>query len=168
MVASAAAPSTSKWVDIVAALVPAEVLALHAVAISLWTKTTEPAAGSDEGAVTTITNNGALGGAFYVLIGMALLLYLLNKKGKWSALDFGRMLLPPIAFVAWTMVQQNTAFDAAFHVGDDVRLWYGAVLATVVGAAAKKLADGADDENVSGGVEIAPAAADATAPPPKP
>ena len=34
--------------------------------------------------------------------------------GRLDKLDIARVLIPPLAFVGWTMLQRTTAFDAAF------------------------------------------------------
>jgi hypothetical protein len=94
------------YVDTLAALVPAEILAAHAAILTVTTKTTDK--------TVVITEPGALGLAFYCLIVLSLFLYIASRAmmRKWERLDFLRMLIPPLAFIGWTMLQKATAFDA--------------------------------------------------------
>jgi hypothetical protein len=140
-------PKSSTWLDAIVALVPAEVLALHAIAINAWTKTETPPDGSEDGAATIITDPGALKIAFFVLIVVAFALYWFRKKDSWDKVDAIRMLIPPAAFVVWTMAQQSTAFDAVVDdIAEGTRAFLAAVLAVLLAALAKKLADTADDK----------------------
>ena len=68
--------------------------------------------------VVSITEPGALKASFWVLLAFAVLLFFAGrwlkkgvKKFNWRG-DVVRLALPPSAFVAWTMIQKNTAFDA--------------------------------------------------------
>jgi hypothetical protein len=99
-------PGIKTYVDALAALVPAEVLAAHATILTFTTKT-------DNGTVS-ITGGPALGIAFYALIGLSVVLYVGGRlmTAKWDAWDYVRSLIPPLAFVGWTMLQKATAFDA--------------------------------------------------------
>lgn len=105
-------PSTGlrTYVDSFAALVPAEVLALHAVVISHTTKSAEG------GAAAMILREGlcTLQVSFWGLLVLAAILYAVPRRqnGRWDDLDWLRMLIPPLAFVGWTMLQRVTAFDA--------------------------------------------------------
>jgi hypothetical protein len=99
-------PGVSTYVDALAALVPAEVLTLHAVILSVTTKT--------DSAITQIIAPGTLFWAFFGLIALSILLYVISRlrAGKLDRLDFMRAAIPPLAFVGWTMLQRATAFDA--------------------------------------------------------
>lgn len=117
--AAAVAPSetVSAFVESVTALVPAEILAAHAAILNLTTETTE--ATGDVAAVTTITEPSVLSWAFWGLVGLSILLYVVplcislhKEEKKWQWQDTLRMLIPPAAFVVWTMLQKTTAFDA--------------------------------------------------------
>jgi hypothetical protein len=120
------APQTtgvSAYVQAVAALVPAEILTLHAVILTFTTKTsTETAQATGQTvAVTTITEPTTLFWAFWGLVVTSILLYAfphwlaLKKNGqKWEVADWVRMLIPSLAFVVWTMLQRSTAFDAVW------------------------------------------------------
>ena len=148
------------YVDAVAALIPAEVLAFHALALQLTTETVEaktestvPAAEGKEletkasEAVTAITDPALLKLVFYALLVAAPLLYALAHRGAWEKLDWIRMLIPAGAFLAWTMLQKSTAFDAiAPGFGDDPRFLLGAGIAIVLGLAARELAFKADQQ----------------------
>jgi hypothetical protein len=108
---SASAPGVGTYVDALAALVPAEVLSLHAAVLSFTTETATDAAGK---ATVRITEPATLAGVFYALIVLTVLIYVVGrvKDGEWDRWDFARMLIPPLAFVGWTMLQKATAFDA--------------------------------------------------------
>jgi hypothetical protein len=96
------------WQDAVAALVPAEVLALDGVAMSYGTTTT----GTGESAIMRITHPTEM---MLVYVGMMLVaagLYLLGAKRFREPLDWARAAIPVAAFVVWTMIQPSTAFDA--------------------------------------------------------
>lgn len=143
------------YVDTMAALVPAEVLALHAVMLTVTTATRPEGgapAGAAAGTVTTITDPGALYVTFWVLAALSALLYVaghLAERGpRWEWADWGRMLLPSLAFAAWTMLQRATAFDAvAPRIDAGYRNLLGLALAVVVSAAAPLLAKVADDHD---------------------
>ncbi len=100
-----APPGVGTWVDALAALVPAEVLALHAVIISM---TTPSENGQDV--------RGALVVAFVGLSVLSAALYVVPRlrQGTWDSLDYVRVFIPPLAFVGWTMLQRATAFDAVW------------------------------------------------------
>jgi hypothetical protein len=139
------APGVSTWVDSLASLVPAEVLALHGVFITALT-TTEMRNGKP---VTTITDAGSLTAAFYALIGVSMLLYVGARlmARVWDRLDFARMAIPPLAFVGWTMLQKSTAFDAAFpNVPWGPRFVIAVIGAVVLGLIAALLAYKADQK----------------------
>jgi hypothetical protein len=118
------APQTkgvSTYVQTVAALVPAEILTLHAVILTFTTETaTQTAEATGKAvAVTTITEPTTLFWAFWGLVATSVLLYavphllaLKKSQQKWELADWFRMLIPPLAFVVWTMLQRSTAFDA--------------------------------------------------------
>jgi len=135
-------PGVATYVDAFAALVPAEVLAIHALIFSVTTKV--------ENNVTIITAPGTLKAAFFGLIALSIFLYLLarlcqNKAGKWEGLDYLRMLIPPAAFIGWTMLQRPTAFDAVCPgMLDAERTVIALFLGALLGAIAKAFADKAD------------------------
>jgi hypothetical protein len=132
-------PGVKSYVDAMAALVPAEVLALHAVIVSLTTDIVEvPTSGSndqvgsgsnDQGGEeqaadatadtatadtfgTIITDPDTLGYSFWGLLVLCIVVYLFGRgrhRDKWDLLRIG---IPPLAFFFWTMLQKSTAFDA--------------------------------------------------------
>jgi uncharacterized membrane protein YvlD (DUF360 family) len=142
-----AAPGTSReqqppgmrtYVDALAALVPAEVLAVHAIILSFATKTVE--------GQTTITDKGTIAVVFWALICLSVLLYFFGRLGKklqrWDAL---RALIPPLAFVGWTMLQKVTAFDTIVpDMAEIPRIAIALIGAVVLSAASSLLANIAD------------------------
>jgi len=142
------APGTtgvSKYIDTVTALVPAEILALHAAVLSLTTTTQEDSAGK---AVTTITDPGILKVAFFVLAAFASLVYLFGHRGKWDKGDTLRAVVPAFAFVGWTMLQKSTAFDAlAPGMSGGSRMFIALILAFFLGLVAEKMAERADESD---------------------
>jgi hypothetical protein len=141
--ATGESPSGVKsYIDAMAALVPAEVLALHALIVSVTTRTS----GDDEaGVTTTITEPGTLEAAFWALIVLSVVLFVVPRVKKWKRLDIVRMLLAPAAFIIWCMLQRSTAFDAvASGVADAPRTVFALLAAAVVGIAAAALANKAE------------------------
>jgi hypothetical protein len=134
--------SVSTYVDALAALVPAEVLTLHAVILSVTTKSETNATGQ---AITTITEPSTLKWAFYAMLGVSIVLFAVARRSGWERWDFARALIPPIAFVGWTMLQKSTAFDAiAPDFAEAPRYVIAAIGAVVIGATATALAYKAD------------------------
>jgi hypothetical protein len=134
-------PGVGPWVDSLSSLVPSEVLAVHGALLAITT-TTDNASGT---VVTTITDPTTLKGVFYALIFVSMLLYVGGRAvaRSWDRLDFARVLIPPLAFVAWTMLQKSTGFDAAFPelaIGPRtaIALIGGVVLGVVAGLLAYK------------------------------
>src|ERR1051325_5900186 len=72
-------PGVSTFVDALAALVPAEVLTLHAIILSVTTKA--------DNATTTITDPVTLQWAFAGLIVVSIVLYVVPRFRKWDSLD---------------------------------------------------------------------------------
>ena len=136
-----AAPGVKSYVDALSALVPAEVLTLHAVIISFTTKIT--------GDTTKIEDATTLSWAFLGLLILAAALYATPRllDSKWDKLDWLRVFIPPLAFAAWTMLQRATAFDAAFpELAQAPRTVAALFLAVVLGALATSLAYKADQK----------------------
>ena len=135
-------PGVSPFVDAMAALIPAEVLAVHAVLISLGTKTEE---GADDKAVTTITEPGGLKALFIALLITSVILYVLGHIKTWGVWDWVRMLIPAAAFAAWTMLQKATMWDAWAPGMDELtRTGIGLIAALILGGVAYALAYKAD------------------------
>jgi hypothetical protein len=138
---TSAPPGVKTYVDVLAALVPAEVLTLHALILSVTTKI--------EGSVTRITAPGTLAWAFLGLFILSVGLYIAPRlmAQKWDALDRYRAAIPALALVGWTMLQRATAFDAVFPTMPDAARTVSAVfLAVVLGVAATALAYRADQK----------------------
>jgi hypothetical protein len=117
----------SPYVDAVLAVVPAETLALHAVILSVTTRTVNT--------TTQITARGTLFWAFFGLIVLSGVLYAVPRvvARDWEVLDYVRMLIPPLGFVGWTMLQRATAFDAVFpNVGEAPRTVMALFLAVIL------------------------------------
>lgn len=137
-----ASPGVGTYIDAIAALVPAEVLTLHAIIISVTTGTD----GKIEGPAQS-----TLFAAFYGLVGLSLVLYVATRlmQRKWDQkLDYFRMFIPPLAFVCWTMLQRATAFDAAFpRLEASARTVIALFAAVLLGLAASALAFRADQRN---------------------
>lgn len=130
-------PGVSTYVDALAALVPAEVLTLHALILSVTTKTVN--------ATTQIIAPETLSWAFAGIIVLSVALYVAPRllEQKWDNLDYIRMAIPPLAFVGWTMLQRATAFDAIFPGMAEaprtvVALFLGVLLGLVASALAYK------------------------------
>ncbi|SOD03388.1 hypothetical protein SAMN05216486_1128 [bacterium JGI 053] len=134
-------PGVGTFVDALAALVPAEVLTLHGLILTATTSKTA------EGQFK-ITAQPTLYYAFFGLLAMSSLLYVVTRlvKKKWEMWDYVRMLIPPLAFLGWTMLQKATAFDAVSGgMADATRTVLALFLAAVLGGAATLLAVKADE-----------------------
>ena len=135
-------PGVKSYTDAVAALVPAEVLTLHGLFLPVTTNT--------EGSATTITASGqtTLYWAFFGLIALSAMLYVVPRLAKWDWWqDSVRALIPPAAFVAWTMLQKTTAFDAVCpHLQSAPRTVIALFIAAVLAVLAKVFADKADQK----------------------
>src|SRR5712692_2155253 len=125
-------PGVQTFVDALAALVPAEVLVAHGVILGFVTTTNSKATPP----VTTITDTGALQIGFWGLLVLAIAIYagvrLAPGSCPWTRWDFLRMIIPALAFVAWTMIQKTTAFDAVWPGLDPGTRDVIAVLAAIV------------------------------------
>lgn len=124
----------SSYVDALAALVPAEVLTLHAVILTFTT------AKKDSG--TIIEDADTLYYSFFGCILMTLIIYAVAKRDSWDLkFDIPRMFIPALAFVGWTMIQRTTAFDAVFpDLPLSQRTAIGIFAAALLGIVAAKLA----------------------------
>ena len=142
-------PGVRSYVDALAALVPTEVLTLHALVLAVTTATT-PETSAKGGTLTTITDAESLSWAFVGLIVTSIALYVVPRFRKWDRLDYFRALVPPVAFVAWTMLQRATAFDAvAPRLEPAPRTVIGLFVAMLVAGLAAVLAVRADQKGVA-------------------
>ena len=140
-------PGVKTFVDALAALVPAEVLALHATVIS-WTTDTTVATASAE-ASTRIIDRETLSLSFFGMLALSMIIYAIPRLTAklWDSWDYLRVLIPPSAFVGWTMLQRMTAFDAVFpNLGSIPRSVGALFLAVVLGLVAGLLAYKADQK----------------------
>jgi len=143
-----APPRLNTYVDGLAALVPAEVLGIHAFMLEATTET-KKVSGK---AVTTITDPGALKATFGFRIALSILLFvagrLRQKKGDWEKSDYLRALIPAGAFVLWVIVQKSTAWDAVSpdSLSEGMRALVGAAGAIVLGIIATALGTKLDNQ----------------------
>jgi hypothetical protein len=105
------------------------------------------------GASTTISEPKTLAGAFIGLAAVAVGLYAVPRliAKKWDRLDLFRVLIPPLSFAGWTMLQRSTAFDAVLEVcqrtmADGARTVVALFLAVVLAGVASALAYQADQK----------------------
>jgi hypothetical protein len=130
--------------QLVAALVPAEVLTIHAAILAGATET-----GADGS--TAVTKPEVLKWSLVILGGTCVLLYLIGKVGFLTTatgdglqrLDALRMVIPALAFGAWTCLTGTSAMTP--WAGDIERLWLvlaGGCAAVLLLALAKRLAPG--------------------------
>jgi hypothetical protein len=132
------------WQDALASLVPAEVLALHGIAMSYGTTTT----GSGESAVTKITHPDEMTLVYIAMMIFAAGLFLATA-GSLKKLQWARALIPVTAFVLWTMIQPSTAFDAlGFDLSSFARMMIAVFGAVALGALSAYLAKRADADHI--------------------
>ncbi|HLY68741.1 MAG TPA: hypothetical protein VKR53_03360 [Puia sp.] len=144
---SSSSPGVKTYVDAFAALVPAEVLSLHALIISYTTTTT-----ADKRTTITDAGSPALHMAFYGLIVISIILYVSAriKGGQWDSWDYCRALIPPLAFVGWTMLQRSTAFDAVWPaLSVEQRTTAALLLSVLLAGAASALAFQVDKKPIN-------------------
>lgn len=108
-------PGVRVYVDAALALIPAEALFLHAVILSLCSASTSRTTGG-----TYLTDTDTLKWVFWALPVLTAGLFF---AGRWQSLPnglrspniwvtIGQGCLPPLAFVAWIMLQRVSAFNA--------------------------------------------------------
>lgn len=118
------APGVGTYADALAALVPAEVLAIHAVVIDRATTTKD--------GITTIVAPEQLVFWFWFLVVASIALYAAGLQAVPKGWDFVRALIPPVAFLGWTMLQPVTVFDALAVSGDADWRWTGGLAIAVI------------------------------------
>lgn len=119
----------SLWQDALAALVPVEVLGLHAVAMSYGTTTKRSGATVD----TTITYPDEMRAVYIAMMALTAALYFVTAK-SFRPSDWARAAVPVAAFVMWTMIQPSTAFDAfEFNLNPFARVMIAVIGAVVLG-----------------------------------
>lgn len=143
---STSSPGLNTYVDALAALVPAEVLALHATVLSFTAQTVKDSTGNF---VTKITDPLTLQWTLLALLLLSMGLYVVNHRPtNWDLLDFARVLIPPLALLCWTMLQKGTAFDAlGLNLADSSRFAIAVIGGCVLGITARQLAVQADQKS---------------------
>jgi hypothetical protein len=148
------APGFGSYVDVVAALVPAEILAANAALLPLMAETSTDDSGN---VITTIQDPANLKLVFWLSIVFSIALYVIGDRTRarvaarkreeeaeagtevavvsWNRWNTVRALIPAGAYVAWTMLQKSTATRLVIAV-------FGAI---ALGAIAKLLSDKADN-----------------------
>jgi hypothetical protein len=139
-------PPGDHGLDAAAALVPAEVLA-HAFLITAVSESENNAQGNPTTVITNVRDAQIL---FWVLLGLALVLYVGAHMGSWRRSDFARMFIPPMAFFLRMILQEGTAFDAVADPREFLRYLVGVVGVIVVGLIAQRLAYKADQQPATG------------------
>lgn len=145
-------PGIQTYMDAFAALVPAEVLTLHGLIITATMGIPKASADATASSVQSVAQIlpdglGVLQWSFWGLVVCAVALYAIPRivQGKWDRFDWARVLIAPLAFVGWTMLQRATAFDAvAPAMSAPARTAVALFLGAVLGAAAAALALKAD------------------------
>jgi len=143
-------PGVGKYVDALAALVPAEVLAAHAFVLTITTKSD-----ASENATTTVTDPGSLRVGFWLLLVASACLYIFPKIRQLEPWDAVRVFIPPFAFAMWTVIQTPSAFDPINSaMGLDWSIVLRQVVAVgaglVLGALATGMAYKADEHDPNG------------------
>ena len=155
-------PGVRTYADSLAALVPAEALALYAVLLQAFSDQTTPQ-GEATAELLTITDQTAARWAVYGCLALSSLLFLSGKYrvggGKsFDLWDVARAVIPPLAFLGWLMltsplVVRTVAADAPV-IGDsgDALLQVIALLAAgFLGVLAAFLGYKADQVDPAGG-----------------
>ena len=169
-------PTTGRYVEALAGLIPAEVLALHMLILSATTRIVNPkdpsapalpgeiakqiagggtlaanlAEAIKQAPTTLITSWHTLHAAFWGLVALSLLLYVVPRgNALWKNIEAPRSMnawlrsirpveavraaIPPLSFIAWTMLQRATAFDAAYpDISEADRTVAGLFIAAIV------------------------------------
>lgn len=151
-------PGLNSYIDILAALVPAEVLAVHAIIIAAATTTNR--------GQTQITQPGTLRLAFWLLVGLATVLFVLGRRPtptpaavlqqsgttapRWQHLEWQdviRAVIPPAAFVGWTMLEPTSVWNVVVpNMSTGTRTLIALVGAVLLAAVTKALASHSDNK----------------------
>jgi len=159
-------PGLNSYIDILAALVPAEVLAIHALVITAVTTS------SGQGQ-TQITDYATLRWGFWLLMGLSAALFVLGRRPvrasapgtsnpkeapdvikrnerpsrwqRWEWQDWIRVVIPPAAFAGWAMLEPTSVWNAvAPHMTRGLRILIPMVGAVLLAAVTKALVTHAD------------------------
>src|SRR5579875_1795544 len=130
-----AASSTDKYIGVLGALVPAEVLAAHAVIMQAVVQHVRVGRGANARTATVVPHTGWVQFTFWALAAITVLLYLGGRRatdGGFHLLDIGGVLVPPAAFFGWCLLENDSAFEAVHDFGTQGRHVLGIVLALVL------------------------------------
>lgn len=153
-------PGLGSYVDVVAALVPAEVLAVNLALIQSGSDQTT-AKGEEAVTVPAVSDMRLV---FWLSIAVSIFLYFIGVwtrarteakssrdagSGKpWKELNWLKALLPAAAYTVWAMLEQPSAFDGvAQDLSDQTRLIVAVFAAVVLAGLAKVFSDKADSRN---------------------
>ncbi len=138
-----AAPGLGTYVDTLAALVPAEALAVYAGVVVPYSTKTVSALGKN---MTVISDPSLLEWSCAGLLALSSLLYLVGRQQvPFNPSDVLRLFIPPMAFTAWMLVQNPGVWDVWWpgsSIGE--RTVIAAFAAVVLGIAASLLGQLAD------------------------
>jgi hypothetical protein len=135
-------PGVKPLTDSLAALVPAEVLAIHAWLMSEQTKEVLSKAGE---VTTTFHNPTAVWIIFVLLLFASVGFYLaglMKTPRKCNRFEWAGVLIPPAAFFLWTLVQRPSAWDAVSWLAEPLRPFEVFIIPVgvlILGAAAQRL-----------------------------
>jgi hypothetical protein len=149
-------PGLNSYIDILAALVPAEVLAIHAIIISAVTTTSR--------SQTQITQPTTLRLAFWLLAGLSVVLFVLGRRPTptpaavgqqpgaqvpaWQHLEWQdviRAAIAPLAFIGWTMLEPTSVWNVVDSgMSSGTRTLIALVGAVFLAALTKALASHSD------------------------
>ena len=124
----------AKITQAVTALVPTEVLAIHAAVLAYATVI-------GDGGSTTVTKPDLLKWSLPFLAAVAIALYFIGHRGPLEPVDVGRALIPATAFVTWTLLMGTSA--ATPWIEDLDRGWlilFGGAAGAIVIALSLRLA----------------------------
>ena len=146
-----------RYADLLAAVVPAEVLAFYeGIVVPNLTESVKNQVGDIE---TRITHLWWLVVGFVFCIVLCFAIYVgvhsIKECERW---DIFRILIPPLAFIGWTMLQRPSSFDIfALDVDQHVGAVIAGGLAILLGFSTRWLARKADQKNsasVNQGTEV--------------
>lgn len=152
------APAMNTYIDTLAALVPAEALALYAGIVIPYATHVSTVHGKK---LTVISNPGLLEWSCAGLLALSSLLYVVGRKKTnfrpgWDVL---RALIPPMAFAAWMLVQTPGVWDLWWPgsvIGERVVVaTFAAVVLGILASALGNLADRSPGVPVVAGVKPA-------------
>ena len=138
-----AAPAMTTYIDALAALVPAEALALYAVIVVPNVTRAVPVTGKTG---TVISDPALLGWSCAGLLVLSAGLYIIGRmKEKLTLWDIPRALIPLAAFTCWMLVQNPGVFDVWWPSSSMAgRVVIAAFTAIMLGVLAKALGYQAD------------------------